>query len=268
MLSPFYRLHSFIGFFALLITMSAYGQDRQYVVSEKVKIGRAYAYVVTADLASSHVDLGLFVATHHPSNHLFPHETFASMISKTNPTAAINGTYYDTKTFIPVGTLASHGQMLQRGTHGIAVCFDKNNRVGFYKVKDLKNFPWQNFKVVISTGPTLVESGHIHLFPRTERFHDRDIFKLNRRSAIGVTKNNKLLIVAVRTPVGLRDLAWIMRKLGAIHAVSLDGGSSTGLYYRGKYLIRPSRQQTNIFMVYEDRETRISKNIPDEGSKI
>lgn len=261
------RFAVFIGFFAFWGAL-AFGQGRPVVTSQKVKIGRAYLYVVTADLNSSRVDLDLFVSNRRPSNGHFPHETFSAFIAKSEPTAAVNGTYFDTHTFIPVGTLAADGRLLQQGTHGVAVCFDKNNQVSFYKIKDLKNFPWQNYKVIISTGPTLVENGHMHLFPRAERFHDRDIFKANRRSAIGVTKNNKLLVVAVKTRVKLRDLAWIMRKLGAVHAVSLDGGSSTGLYYRGSYLIRPARQLTNILAVYEDRQTRVSRANIGAASKF
>jgi exopolysaccharide biosynthesis protein len=53
------------------------------------------------------------------------------------------------------------------------------------------------------------------------------------RSAVGLTKNGDILLVAVETPgVGrgglyLDEMAAIMRKLGAYQAMNWDGGGST-----------------------------------------
>ena len=69
----------------------------------------------------------------------------------------------------------------------------------------------------------------------------------------------RLQTISIPAQISLRGLAWIMKKLGADHAVALDGGSSTALYYRGNYLIHPSRLLTNIFLVYDQEEARISK---------
>ncbi len=252
--------HVLVVFFFICFFLSTPGVGQsQSVTYQKVKVGHVRAYVVTADLNSDRVALDLYVASHHPSNRSFPHETFHFMVGKTQPTAAINGTYYDTRTFIPVGTLAADGQMFQMGSHGTAVCFDKSNQVGFYKIRDLKNFPWKSYKVVLSTGPTLVQNGHTHVYPSLERFHDPALFRPASRSALGITRNRKLLLVSVRTPIRLRDMAWIMKSLGAEHAIALDGGSSTALYYRGKIVVRPARMMTNIFLIYEQKEARVSK---------
>lgn len=240
------------------IAFPAFTQN-QTVTYQRITVGTVKADVVLANLDSTRVVLDLYVASHHPSNRSFPHESFSSMISKTQPTAAINGTYYDTRTYIPIGTLAAKGRMLGTGAHGIAVCFDEQNRVGFYKIKNLHTFPWKKFKIILSTGPTLVKDGKIHLLPRAERFRDPGVFSPASRSAIGITSNHKLLLVSIQQPVGLQGLAWVMQHLGAEQAVALDGGSSTALYYRGNYVVRPSRLLTNIFLVYGEKEARVSK---------
>jgi len=55
------------------------------------------------------------------------------------------------------------------------------------------------------------------------------------RSALGLTKDNKLLMVTVSS-AKIEDLATIMQKLGAYNAMNIDGGASSGLYYKGKLL--------------------------------
>lgn len=60
------------------------------------------------------------------------------------------------------------------------------------------------------------------------------------RSAIGVTKGGKVLLVAVdrpgrgRTGMSLFELAATMRSLGARDAMNLDGGGSTTLVVGGR----------------------------------
>lgn len=210
--------------------------------------------VVTANLNSKTVNVNLAVAQRPLNNNDFPHERFRSMIDQSLPTAAIDGTYYDTRTFRPVGSLVTDGKMVVSGSLGVAVCFDPTNKVSFYEIRNWRNFPWRSYKVIIAAGPTLVSGGRISLAPRSEKFRDPDLFRPASRSALGVTADNKLLLVSVPKAIHLRDMAYIMKRLGARNAVNLDGGSSTALYYRGLYLVRPERVMTNIFTVYEKKE--------------
>lgn len=227
---------------------------------EKRKVGTVWVHLIRADLSSARIKVGVHIPPPEKFAHgKFPHQPFSSMIRETNPAVAIDGTYYDTKTFQPVGTLVEKGEFLVRGKHGIAVCFDEQNHVVFQPVSNFREFPWKKFQVVLSTGPTLIRDGHIHLYPYAEKFHDPDLFRPARRSALGVTQDGELLLVATRAKIWFRDMAWIMKKLGAVQAVSLDGGSSTALYYRGKYLIHPARVLTNIFCIYEQKQVAQEK---------
>jgi len=52
------------------------------------------------------------------------------------------------------------------------------------------------------------------------------------RSALGLTKDNKLLMVTV-SQCENRGPSKIMQKLGAYNAMNIDGGASSGLYTKG-----------------------------------
>jgi hypothetical protein len=54
----------------------------------------------------------------------------------------------------------------------------------------------------------------------------------------------------VRQGITLWELAKVMRAIGAYHAVALDGGTSTAMYFAGQYVARPGRGLTNVMMIY------------------
>jgi hypothetical protein len=99
-----------------------------------------------------------------------------------------------------------------------------------------------------------VQNGVPYVDPKSEGFHDRGLFRRAVRSAIGITKYNKLLLVTVSRPVYLSRLAKIMKGLGAVNAVNLDGGSSTALCYKGRVFNHPSRRLTNWILIYDSPE--------------
>lgn len=69
---------------------------------------------------------------------------------------------------------------------------------------------------------------------------------INPRTVIGQTSDGTILLLAVegRLPDSLgatfEDLADIMEEYGAVNATNMDGGSSSGLYYKGERLTRSS----------------------------
>ncbi|CAH8242984.1 phosphodiester glycosidase family protein [Paenibacillus melissococcoides] len=46
------------------------------------------------------------------------------------------------------------------------------------------------------------------------------------------------------------DLAQMMKQAGAQQAMNLDGGASSGLYYKGKYITSPGREISNALLVH------------------
>jgi exopolysaccharide biosynthesis protein len=67
------------------------------------------------------------------------------------------------------------------------------------------------------------------------------------RSAIGYTSSNKIVILAVEgnnsnggAGLTLAELAQMMKEIGCIEALNLDGGGSTTLTVNGKQTVKPS----------------------------
>ncbi|WP_102348519.1 phosphodiester glycosidase family protein [Bacillus sp. Marseille-P3661] len=101
----------------------------------------------------------------------------------------------------------------------------------------------------IGAGPRLITDGKVSINFENEGFQDMKIIKDKAaRSAIGVTKDNKLLFLTT-SGATIHELAEMMLKAGAYQAINLDGGASSGLYYNGMYLTKPGREISNAILV-------------------
>lgn len=86
---------------------------------------------------------------------------------------------------------------------------------------------------VLGVVPRLLTDGIVIIDPIKEGFSSEKLLSYSMaRSAISVTKDNKLLLLTVNQAT-IKDLAEIMKDLGAKEAMNLDGGASSRLYYRG-----------------------------------
>ena len=110
---------------------------------------------------------------------------------------------------------------------------------------------WAKYVSVVCGGPRLVRDGVARVSPSSEGFSDPGFYHPAARSAIGVTKENKLLLVTVNKAIYLSHMARIMRDLGAVDAMNLDGGGSTALYCGGIVPSHPGRRLTNLIVVYD-----------------
>ena len=99
------------------------------------------------------------------------------------------------------------------------------------------------FSHILGAGPLLVSNRRIVLNAEGEKFSKGFQQQKASRSAIGVTKQGTIMLVAVHTRVGgrgasLDEMAQIMQQLGATDALNLDGGSSTSLVLGGQLIDR------------------------------
>lgn len=215
------------------------------VAYQRVLINGVRAYVVTVDLNCRRISL----VPHSSNGH---YKSFRRFIRENQPVAAINGTFFDPATATIICNLISSGKLLSEGRVGHSLRIDSQNRAQLVSTagtpgRSLKLSDWA---FGLSSGPTLLRGGGYTLTPWREGFRDPGLFGLAPRSAIGITKHNKLVLVTVRKPVRLQRLAWMMKNLGAQDALNLDGGSSTAMYYKGYFVTRPRRMLTNIVAVY------------------
>ena len=125
------------------------------------------------------------------------------------------------------------------------------DRFRFIPTRRWKSRDWSEYETVVCGGPRLVNAGRTLVVPRAEGFRDGSLFRRRPRTAVGVTRSNKLMLVTVTRPIYLRQLARLMRSLGCRDAIALDGGSSSAMFYRGRFTTRPRRSLTNLLVVYD-----------------
>jgi len=107
------------------------------------------------------------------------------------------------------------------------------------------------FSQIVGAGPLLIRDQTIWLNPGLEKFSPAFAQQKAYRSAIGQTAEGNLILVAVSSRLGgpgpsLSELVVIMQQLGAIHALNLDGGSSTSLYLGGRLINRSLRHVARV----------------------
>jgi hypothetical protein len=96
---------------------------------------------------------------------------------------------------------------------------------------------------VLSAGPLLIENGQIVLDVAAEKFNPAFQTQKASRSAIALTPQGKILLIALHQRLGgsgatLPEFAEIVKSLGVKDALNLDGGSSTSLFLGGHLIDR------------------------------
>jgi hypothetical protein len=111
-------------------------------------------------------------------------------------------------------------------------------------ITNIKPETFTDFPNIVGAGPLLVKNGVTVLDAAIERFLPPFDTRGASRSAIATTKESgQVLLTTIQaTPEGilpsLRQTADILKKIGAVNALNLDGGSSTTLYLGGTVLNR------------------------------
>ena len=112
---------------------------------------------------------------------------------------------------------------------------------------DIKINPeWKGVNHIISGGPYLVKGGEVYVDMTAQKL--AAIGGRNPRTAIGYTKDKHLIMLTADGREGasvgltLNELAHLMKELGCVYAMNLDGGGSTVMYVNGQVVNRPPVQ--------------------------
>lgn len=118
---------------------------------------------------------------------------------------------------------------------------------------------------IIGGGPYLVKNGEMYVDIAEQKFGA--INGKNPRSAIGYTQNNELIIVTVdgreEASVGMTlwEISRLMKDLGCVYAMNLDGGGSSVIYVKGKIENSPAYKEgiaiSNAIVVNENQTTDV-----------
>ena len=121
---------------------------------------------------------------------------------------------------------------------------------------------WENVYTTIGAGPSLLKNGSITANGAAEGFSEGKITtNRGQRSFIGI-RPDRVLVMGTVPNVSIRELAEVAQKLGLTDAMNLDGGASSGLLYKGKYLTTPGRLLSNALVVTQQKGSTQQRATP------
>ena len=153
----------------------------------------------------------------------------------------------------PEGLTVMEGEAYLWADSGASAAFDNNNvlHVGYFKKEEVEKL---GIRDCASFGPELI----VDRKPEYGTYMESGI---NPRTAIGQREDGAVLMLCIdgrqlrSIGASFADIRDVMLDFGAVNACSLDGGSSTVMYYDGEYLNWPSsasgtsRYLPNAFLI-------------------
>ena len=126
--------------------------------------------------------------------------------------------------------------------------------------KVTKNDPDFQIETMVSAGPMLVENGKNVSKKYGASFESKIANSRAQRSAIGITKNNKVIIVT-KSNVTINELSNNLINLGCVSGMNLDGGASSSLYANGRYISKAGRKLNNMLIVTSKPKQEVKSNV-------
>jgi exopolysaccharide biosynthesis protein len=132
---------------------------------------------------------------------------------------------------------------------------------GYYASKVKNKYARWKMQTAIGGGPVLVQCGEVKITNNEEmKFAGKAINDKHPRTAMGYTKDNRLIILVIEgrsesaSGASLITEANILKDLGCMEALNLDGGGSSCMLVNGKETIKPSdkegeRPVPGVFMI-------------------
>jgi len=210
---------------------------------QSFRVGNVTYHAVIADLRSPRVEV----------------ETYASkgltrpttLIKNSHATVAMTGTFFNPGDGVPIADVLVDGNLKNLGGRGSVLGVDWFGNVSVFDTGLNENVNWFDYRYALRGGVRLLRNGVVSPDPASQSFRDRAIWRENPRTGAGVTQSGDFVMVATSASVSLTQFGYAMKKLGVYNGVSFDGGSSTCLYYRNNYVIRPGRSLSNIVVLRE-----------------
>lgn len=175
--------------------------------------------------------------------------TTSELAQRTDAVAAINGSFFDMKYFNPVCYLRIDGVELGENTPGkddtINRKYYQYASIKLRKGKPRLFIPDSNRMAeqqrpdsnIMTAGPMLLWKG--------ERVPQRDdrtfVTHRHNRTALGITADGTIILLTadgrfkdIAEGLSLNELESVMKWLGCVNAINLDGGGSTTMFVRGR----------------------------------
>ena len=115
-----------------------------------------------------------------------------------------------------------------------------------FDIKSANATDWTQVQQAVSGKPFILKDGKEFINLEAEKVAKTFSTYRHPRTALGITADGKLMLVTVdgrqsiSRGISLSDLSALMKRLGAVNAINLDGGGSTTMSYRGGVINSPS----------------------------
>ncbi|MFD0671583.1 phosphodiester glycosidase family protein [Cohnella sp. GCM10027633] len=107
---------------------------------------------------------------------------------------------------------------------------------------------WGDVVTAVGAGPRVLKDGKVYNDAAKEGFkQDKILTTPAARSGIGIRKDGSVVIVTAGKAT-IKELGEILKALGAVQGMNLDGGASSGLFAKGRLLTVPGRQISNSLL--------------------
>jgi exopolysaccharide biosynthesis protein len=156
--------------------------------------------------------------------------------------AAINGSYFNTKTGGSVVFFSKEGEVIKRTIEGFpryrdnaGFAIDSAGNVAIVKKPEEGWEAYTNPYTLLSSGPLLLYEGDT-VSQVVEKFNTNR----HPRTAVGITNDNRLIAVVVdgrsseAYGMTIKELATLMQGLGCTEAMNLDEGGSSTAWVKGQ----------------------------------
>ena len=195
-----------------------------------------------------HLDLNNVELT--PTAHYSPRLTkFWDIARQYQPVAAITGTFFAFENQKPVADVVIDGVQKAKGYRGSVLGVDWYGQARIFDVPTKTEADYTQYRYALRGMIRVVSNGEVNPNPKAQGFRDSRIWGRAPRTAIGLTPENKMVMVATTQNVTLSQLGRAMKTRGVTDAVALDGGHSTMLYYMGDVKVNYGRPLSTVFMV-------------------
>lgn len=172
--------------------------------------------------------------------------TAKNLARKVNATVCINTTPFDSeKTNTPIGIIKSNNKVLSKPVEKYAATghiIDDKGNYRWFILKNQKEELLENYPNVFGGFFQILEDGNVIEFKRTRR----------SRSGLGISNDGRYVYLFAATPdfsftdlngLNYEECAYIFKWLGCSDALQFDGGHSTGLFVKNKYVQKPFMQR-------------------------
>lgn len=233
---------------------------RNPVKFEKKKIDGIPLYQTTVDLKDYDTYLSVLLphnaAEANSATVSYGAENFESFVTGHKGAVLINGTFFSKdKQQRVMGNLVSDGKVLKYSrweNYGTTLGIRAENKLEMVTARAEGQPQWDKHWFSLTCGPRLLRQGEVWVHPDLEGFTDSHVLTVGPRQAIGYpASKDKIYIVSFLYGLSLEREAELMKKIGCVEAMNLDGGASRALAHNGSIIMKAGRPLTNVLIVYD-----------------